>query len=429
MLSDQIRDIWEMYGLKSNPFMTDPILVRGGLVSIDSFVGRTEHIKRINKIIGSNSSSRVLVFGDAGVGKTSFVNFVRHNANNSGFFTPYREIAVHKNWSCEDFIYNTLSDIYLTLKLLKDKPIDDEIYEKLESFLEIGMSDKQYGVSIASIGGNYGAESKDPTKLTFPVITCFFEEVINNIEKHTQKSVILHYNNLELIPEEKLRCLFDDLRDFFQMQKVHFIFVGNLTVQSVLLSMPRFSSIMNDTTFQIESLELNEISEILNKRLYSLKIGDDIDLIIPYTSDVIDELYRIFDGNIRDVLNSLNSAIVELTYERPIILDMNKLVSTLNIILEKTFFKSITQRGKDVLMEVVKRKEITNKSISDNLHIPSQNVSKYLKDLKSKGCIRVRRKDSMNKFWCANPQLKWILLKTTNKSQKIVWEEQYVREI
>ena len=48
--NDSLKDIWELYGVKENPFSTSPILVVGGSISIDSFVGRSEHIKRLSKI-------------------------------------------------------------------------------------------------------------------------------------------------------------------------------------------------------------------------------------------------------------------------------------------------------------------------------------------------------------------------------------------
>ncbi len=420
-------DVWELYGLKSNPFDTNPILVRGGHVPIDSFVGRIDNTRTLNKIIGSNSSSRILVYGDVGVGKTSFVNVVRYNAYSNGYFTPFREIAVQKEWMCEDFIYNTLSAIYVTLKLLRDKPIDNELYKKLESFLEIGMNDKQIGVEVLSVGGSYGTQSKNPTKLTTITVMHFFNDIIQNIHNHTNRSIIIHYNNLELLPEKKITTLFDDLRDFFQTDNIHFIFVGNLTVQSTIMSMPRVSSILNDTLINIEPLSFQEVLDILSKRLAALKIKDEtIDLIVPYTNNAVKELYTIFDGNIRDILNSLNSAILEISIDRPIVLDENKLTATLNVILNKSYFRNITERRKDVLMEVVKRKEVTNKTISDVLKIPAQNVSKYLKDLEERGCISVRRKDRKNKFWTANPKLKWALLRSNNQLQKTIFDDSYI---
>ena len=104
-----IPNIWELYGVKENPFATSPLLVKGGIIPLDSFVGRADEIKRLTKIIGSRGGSRTLVYGDVGVGKTTFVNVIRSHAYEKGFFTPFKEIAVQEDWSPMEFILNTLS--------------------------------------------------------------------------------------------------------------------------------------------------------------------------------------------------------------------------------------------------------------------------------------------------------------------------------
>ena len=60
MENDCLKDIWELYGVKENPFSTSPILVIGGAIPIESFVGRGEHMKRLSKILGSKGGSRTL---------------------------------------------------------------------------------------------------------------------------------------------------------------------------------------------------------------------------------------------------------------------------------------------------------------------------------------------------------------------------------
>src|SRR3989344_3021216 len=116
---------WELYGVKENPFSISPLLVKGGAIPIDSFVGRKEHIERLSKIIASKGGSRTFIYGDIGIGKTSFVNVVRSSAYEKGFFTHFKEITAQEGWGADDFILNTLSAIYSSLKLLKDKPVDN----------------------------------------------------------------------------------------------------------------------------------------------------------------------------------------------------------------------------------------------------------------------------------------------------------------
>ncbi len=418
MDKNNITNIWEIYGVKENPFSISPLLVRGGIIPLESFVGRAENIKRLIKILGSKGGSRTLVYGDIGVGKTSFVNLVRSNAYGQKFFTPFKEIAVQEDWSPLDFIFNTLSGIYGTLKLMVEKPLDESLFIKLNSLLELGESNLGFNLQVAGFGGGFSEEQKQPTKITMLSLQNFFEEIINDINKNTRKEVIIHYNNLELLSETKLRSVFNNLRDFFQTKGVHFIFVGNLTVHTTVQSVPRFSSNLNDTPFNIEPLSFTEVKEIIKRRFDSLKMGNEFNYIIPYTEDSLKELYEIMNGNIRDILNSISTAIIQETEEKPVILDKDKLSKTLKEVLESRYLSKIAPRARDVLFEILKCREITNKAISDKLKIPRSNVSTYISDLQSAGCVYLRRKTGKDKFWSPEPKIKWFLLKGNEKGQK-----------
>ena len=125
--SEQRDGLWELYGLKTNPFSTSPLLVKGGVIPVESFHGRIEELKRLKKIFRSSGGNRILVCGDVGVGKTSFVNVARFRALQEGHFTPFKEIAVRSNWNPNSFIMNTLYAIHSTLKLRNDLVIKKEI--------------------------------------------------------------------------------------------------------------------------------------------------------------------------------------------------------------------------------------------------------------------------------------------------------------
>ncbi|MBS3155563.1 AAA family ATPase [Candidatus Woesearchaeota archaeon] len=413
--NDCLKDIWELYGVRENPFSTSPILVIGGAIPIESFVGRREHIERLSKILGSRGGSRTFIYGDIGVGKTSFVNVVRSSAYEKNFFTHFKEITTQDKWEADDFIINTLSAIYSTLKLLKNKPLSDDLYKKLEGLFGIGKLNINAGISIAGFGGNFGSEQKTTEKLPSFSLHQFFNEIIEDINKQTKKETIIHYNNLELISEKKLRHIFDNLRDFFQTKGVHFIFVGNLTAYSILQSIPRFSSILTDTPFHIEILGFEEVKQIIKKRFEHLCISKDYNIIYPFNEDCLKILYDLMKGNIRDILNSLSSAVFQATSERPIILDRNKLSKILKEILETRYLNLLTPKAKEVLNEMVKYEEITNKALSDKLKIPRSNISTYIKDLEDAGCVYLRRKNGKDKFWKVDPKIKWSLLKESSQ--------------
>lgn len=409
--AEPIKNPWELYGVTENPFSTSPILVIGGILPLESFVGRKEHITRLSKIIGSKGGSRTFVYGDTGVGKTSFVNVVRHNALTNGFFTPFKEIATQEDWNADDFVINTLSAIYASLKLIKEKPISEKTLKKLESLFEIGKKDVGAGISIAGFGGSYSGVSSPPEKITTFSLVNIFDEVVQEINLNTKRETIIHYNNLELLQEKKVRHVFENLRDFFQAKGVHFVFVGNLTIHSIVQSIPRFSSNLTDTPFHIETLTFGETKEIIYKRFNALKISGDYNINYPFSENGLKTLYDLMGGNIRNILGSLSTAVLEATLETPVVMDKNKLARVLNNILEKRYLHHLTPKIREVLSEIVKHQEITNKALSDKLKIPRSNLSTYIKNLESAGCVYLRRKDGKDKFWAAKSEIKWSLLK------------------
>lgn len=127
-------NIWNLYGLKGNPFSTDPLSMYAGELPIEqSFLGRTEEVGKLKKIIYSNKTSRILVYGDIGIGKTSFVNYVKYEAVKDGYFTPLGELSLEYNWSPEDFMFNTISMVWSVIERNRELKarVDAELTRKL----------------------------------------------------------------------------------------------------------------------------------------------------------------------------------------------------------------------------------------------------------------------------------------------------------
>jgi hypothetical protein len=74
------QNLWERYGFRDNPFDTRALsLSPGSLLSVaDAFVGRAMTSPESNlmtNFLRSSGGGRVVVEGDVGVGKTTFVNY------------------------------------------------------------------------------------------------------------------------------------------------------------------------------------------------------------------------------------------------------------------------------------------------------------------------------------------------------------------
>ncbi|NOQ55356.1 MAG: winged helix-turn-helix transcriptional regulator [Nanohaloarchaea archaeon] len=294
------------------------------------------------------------------------------------------------------------------------------LFKKLENLLEIESYNTHIGASIGGFGATYNKDIRKPTKITTHTLNDFFLEIVSDITDKTKHDIIIHYNNLELFDEETFKLLFNNLRDFFQIPNIHFIFVGNVNVSSYIQSMPRISSILTDTPIHIETLNIDEIKEIIKKRFNIQKISET-QYIIPYDDYALTSLFDLWGGNIRHILNSLSTAVTEITEERAIIFNKNSLAYTLQNVLNNRYLNALTPKAKKILLEIIQHKEITNKTISNIFKIPSSNVSSYLKELNEQGCIYVKSKIGKDKFWSAEPTMKWALLKIEKNDQKSIF--------
>jgi predicted transcriptional regulator len=426
MQDKTLYNIWEIYGLKSDPFNTNPLLVFGGEIPLNTFMGRTRELKRLNNLFRNKGGSRVVVSGDIGVGKTSFVNYSRALAQKHKFFTTIKEIAIQPDWTSIDFIINTLGAIYVTIERKEDFKLPNELRIKLESLIAI-IEIKNISISGSTMGFGAGGGKTTtrhmPSKLTMPMLQNLFEDIIDAIKKEKYEEIILHYNNLELFEQEDLTQLFQRIRDFIQTKNVHYVFVGGLIVPSTIQSIPRVSSVFSDTPIILPNLSLEEIETIIEKRINCLAIKD-ITTGVSIGEGVIKVLYELYEGNLRCILNSLSTVFRETTKEIPVKLTVHKLRKVLSDVVKEKWLDKLTSLEQKTVFVILKTNEITNKELSQRLKKHPQNVSKITNKLLDLCVIRIKKKEGREKYFAADPSLKWFLLEDMKEDKKDINEKE-----
>jgi len=417
---DEMRSIWELYGLKANPFSTDPLLVKGGIIPIDCFYGRREEGERLEKQFRSEGGSRILVIGSPGVGKTTFVNFSRAKAIKNKFFSPFQEIKAQPDWNADDFILNSLSAIYSTLKLLDEKEISERL-KPVVDFYEIKNRQGSLGANYLTIGGSVGygeTKSIHHPALTSSALLELFQQTIAGLKKSGYREVIIHYNNIELFEEDetRLKSILNKIRDFLQTPNVHFVFVGSESLPSICQSIPRVSAIIQDTPIKLSPLSKEDVQSVIQKRIDVLKIPG-LFTVSPCTNDAIFLLYNLHDGNIRAILNSLSTAVLEIVKDAPVTLDEQQTKIVLNSVAKKRFTSQLSPTVQKVLHELLIMKNGTNTMLSKKLDMKPQNMSSYLKELSKSGCIFLVKSEGKEKFYAVSDWVKWLTLEPDKTTQ------------
>jgi Cdc6-like AAA superfamily ATPase len=405
-MANDYTDIWELYGLDRDPFFTEPLSLFGGIDIKRGFVGRDEEVKRLRTIIGARGAARVLVTGDVGVGKTTFVNFVRANAPPKRFFTPLKEIQTQPEWAGADFILNTLAALYNTIKVRTDldpKQISPEVWKKLELLVDIiERRDRNFNVDIMGTGGGFG-----------------------QVQKMGFSEVIISYNNLEVIEPKDLSRLLNSVRDFIQSPNTKFVFIGGPSVQDTISKLPRVHSIMSETPIVLQNLTLKEVKDLLEKRIDTLTTPG-LQAIKPYEDDTIGKLYTLHKGNLRFILNSLSTAFKEIVKDVPLVLSAKDMQRILPNVAKKRWLDKLTPSEREVLMYILGEGEATNKKIAAGTKKLKQNISPITKKLLEICAIKIRT-DGKEKFFSVEQSITWLLLE--NKSAPQEQPTQLSREI
>jgi len=135
VLPELSQSLWERYGFRGNPFNTHALSASAEsiLPIAQAIVGRgmeSPESQLLTNFLRNPGGGRVIVEGDVGVGKTTFVNYHRYlweNEAKDKLLTPINEISVYGNWEVRDFLLNILGSIINKWEVLR-------IAVKLEAF-------------------------------------------------------------------------------------------------------------------------------------------------------------------------------------------------------------------------------------------------------------------------------------------------------
>ena len=137
------QNLWERYGFRDNPFDTRALsLSPGSLLSVaDAFVGRAMTSPESNlmtNFLRSSGGGRVVVEGDVGVGKTTFVNYHRYlwqKEAKTKLLTPATEISVQGDWGTRELLLNVLTLLAgrLSLSMTPKKLESDHLLTEIQA--------------------------------------------------------------------------------------------------------------------------------------------------------------------------------------------------------------------------------------------------------------------------------------------------------
>lgn len=328
---------WPLLGYSDYPFSVNPI----SMSTLELFTG---HHKEM--LIGQNCLSdkniRLVIEGSRGVGTTSFANYLKFSAQKKNqYFAPRDEVSVQKNWNLESLLTAVISTIIRELETSYPKEI-----KKNKTFIEakslshrLSEAYNNFGITAFAVGGNYGKTSA-VTQPTFVPSTTLGNHLRDlgalAVKLGYKNGILIQLNNLDLNvihTEEHLEYLFNAARDYFQIDCISWLLVGDIGLSSFIAKrVDRLDDIISDHIL-IKPLTKSLYHELIDKRLTHYQTGKNI--AFPIEKDIFDYLYDLTDGRLRYVFGLIYAMINRL--------HLGKLIQTISLDLAKDTITSLAQ--------------------------------------------------------------------------------------
>lgn len=404
---------WIKYWLRGNPFFTEALEItqfddENEKKMSSLFVGRERERIQLTNLIRIGGGTRFLVIGNSGVGKTTLVNYVRGEAKKENYLTPIKEIGVSTDPVPYKIMIETIVLLHDEIKA-KEITLSPELDKKLnhlQPLLDINDYESDHDSLIYNT----------PTKLI-----ALFKELTRDLKKLGFPPIILHYNNFDMIKDDEVLTKFlQNMREFFDNSNAIIILLGDNLLDYCVAKEDRLRQKYQKPVY-VEKLRVEEVKEILSKRINLLKIDRTRNYEL-YDEKVIDTLYKLFDGNIREIITSLCFAFEQtIKYNTAVKITLSKIRDILTKGVQDIFLNKLTPLQKTILKEMMKLQKFTGGQIAEITKRPPQNFSQgFLPKLMDTKVIQLVEIKGREKYYSVRPEIYWW---TLEKSQDERLEE------
>jgi len=304
--ANAVPNLWNPFGLRSSPFFQNELRAGDPTYPVSLFVGREEEARRVQRRIISDPASRTIVQGAPGVGKTSFVNWIKAELTRQGVATYEHPIRITSDTTRLTFVADTLRTLARIRSASGGNHRHDDFWERTARFLEgaelVGGSATLHGFGMG-ISRSYIAPQAPPDSLYEHL-----GKAIANLQDELRAPILLHVNNMENLEDPAATALLmRDLRDYLLVEGAHWIFVGALGIEDSVFRVHTQVSGIFPAAETLQPLAPPQIGQLLQRRYEHLQISG-AGYVAPIESAAAAELYALYRGDLRNFLRLLGDA-------------------------------------------------------------------------------------------------------------------------
>jgi hypothetical protein len=303
----EITNFWRPYGLRRDPFFQEELKAspEAEFPVQALFVGRQAELARIGRAIGGSDPSRTIVEGEAGIGKTTFVNALKAEVAGGGLLVHEQPIRIDASSTPDRFLAEVLRVLVRARTLAGGK--DSEFWKGAARLVEGGVLTSG-SVSIAGTGVQVQRERLAP-EFGHGALLDRVGEALERIRSEIAP-ILLHVNNLENLgfdAADHAAALMQMVRDIFTYPGAHWLMVGASGTEEAVFRRADQVSGFFPHAIVLEPLSSPEITEMMARRYHHLRVPD-MDVVAPVEPQAMGKLYDRYHGDLRNFLRLLSEA-------------------------------------------------------------------------------------------------------------------------
>ncbi len=325
-----VASIWTPYGLKDDPFFQTPLEPKNDSSArrpSSLHVGRERELATIVSRIVSDTNSRSLIHGAAGVGKTSFISKLKTTLSERDVLMHEEPVRVQAGMSPRHFMAEVLKVLlqihatqmaavdWMTTRFRTHKS-EREFWARLRRIIG-GEDTTARGATMGVVGGQF-----EPKRIAgeVPEISLFDEvqQALAYLARKGERRVLVHVNNMESLSGSDVAgaaMLMQQVRDVFLAPYGHWLFVGTSDIEDGIFRVhSQVSSIMPPST-ALGPLGEQEVAELIRRRYVHLQRGRM--LVEPLPAEEAGMLYARYRGDLRRFLTLTSEGVRQHAMNNP----------------------------------------------------------------------------------------------------------------
>lgn len=303
-MTNAVTGLWEPFGLRSNPFFQAELKPVETEPASGLFIGREEELTRVTRRILSDGSSRTIVQGTPGVGKTSFANRLKADLAAHGIVSYEHPLRITSDMAWSSFVAEVLRTL-LRIRAAAGTDGHRDFWAETARMLE---GEEVFGGSVGALGVSAGiSRGFVAPRLPPGALYEHLGAALRALRTELGAPVVLHVNNLENVDGETAAVLLRDLRDYLLLDGAHWVFVGALGVEEEVFR--RFDQVggIFPAAETLEPLRTDEVRRLLRRRYEHLRIAER-GFVAPVELETAGRLYGLYQGDLRNFLRLLADA-------------------------------------------------------------------------------------------------------------------------